>query len=58
MFSENDRNEIFEIHNFIRNNLNKSRSNEETVVKYLTANYSITEREAHLHINAIISEWN
>jgi hypothetical protein len=57
MFSETDKSEIIEIHNFIRNNLNRSLSNEKTILKYLMSNYSIKESEANLYIKIIKAEW-
>lgn len=58
MISENDKSAIIEIHDFIRNNLNKSLSNKKEIVNYLIANYSISENEANLHIKSITATWN
>lgn len=57
MFSETDKSEIIEIHNFIRINLNKSLSNKDYIVTYLINNYSISESEAILHIKSITATW-
>lgn len=58
MFSENANFETKEILTFIRINLNKSLSNEEFVVNYLKANYSLTDRTVDIYIKVIKAEWN
>ncbi len=49
--------EVREMLDYVRNNLNESLSNYNEIVNYLVSNYDISKSLAIFYLNVIQSEW-